>query len=82
MVNIRYVYIIKKLEKGNTIVRTSVGFAPLLMRYLRIRGYQIRDEDIEIFRARNVLFPDFRIKLYDFQERMIGDWLAAGSIVY
>ncbi|VVB59365.1 tRNA-splicing ligase RtcB [uncultured archaeon] len=80
VVNIIYVYIIKKLEKGNTIVRTSVGFAPLLMRFLRIKGYQVRDEDIEIFRARNVIFPDFRINLYDFQERMIGDWLSAGSI--
>ena len=80
MVNIRYVYIIKKLEKGVTIVRTSVGFAPLLLRFLRIKGYRIRDEDIEIFRARNIVFPDFKIKLYDFQERMIDDWMSAGSI--
>ena len=79
-VNIRYVYIIKKLEKGNTIVRTSVGFAPLLLRFLKIKGYKIRDEDIEIFKARNIVFPDFKIRLYDFQERMINDWLAAGSI--
>lgn len=80
MVNIRYVYIIKKLEKGNTILRTSVGFAPLLMRYLKIKGYQIRDEDIEAFKARTVVFPDFKINLYDFQERMVGDWLSTGGI--
>jgi len=80
MVNIRYVYIIKKLENGNTIVRTSVGFAPLLLRYLKIKGYQIRDEDIEVFRARHIVFPDLKIKLYDFQDRMVNDWLAAGSI--
>jgi superfamily II DNA or RNA helicase/intein/homing endonuclease len=80
MVNIRYVYIIKKLEKGITIVRTSVGFAPLLLRFLRIKGYQVREEDIEVFRARNIVFPDFKIQLYDFQERMINDWSAAGSI--
>ncbi len=80
MVNIRYIYIIKKLEKGNTIVRTSVGFAPILLRYLKIKGFQIREEDIEVFKARTIVFPDFKIKLYDFQERMINDWLAAGGI--
>lgn len=80
MVNIRYIYIIKKLQNGNTIVRTSVGFAPLLLRYLKIKGFRIRDEDIEVFKARNIVFPDFKIKLYDFQERMINDWKAAGSI--
>lgn len=80
MVNIRYVYIIKKLENGNTIVRTSVGFAPLLLRYLRIKGFQIRDEDIEVFKARNIVFPDLKIILYDFQDRMVNDWLSAGGI--
>ena len=80
MVNIRYVYIIKKLEKGITIVRTSVGFAPLLLRFLRIKGYQVRDEDIEVFKARNIVFPDLRIKLYDFQDRMVKDWMAAGGL--
>ncbi len=80
VINIRYVHIAKKLEKGNTIVRTSVGFAPLLMRYLKIKGYQIRDEDIEVFRARHIVFPELKIKLYDFQKRMVDDWLGAGSI--
>lgn len=80
MVNIRYVYIIKKLQSGNTIVRTSVGFAPLLLRYLRIKGYHVRDEDIEVFKARNIVFPDLKITLYDFQNRMVNDWLAAGGI--
>ncbi len=80
MVNIRYVYIIKKLQSGNTIVRTSVGFAPLLLRFLRIKGYQIRDEDIEIFKARSIVFPDLKIKLYDFQDRMVNDWLSVGAI--
>ncbi len=80
MVNIRYVYIIKKLQSGNTIVRTSVGFAPLLLRYLKIKGYQIREEDIEVFKARSIVFPDLKITLYDFQDRMVNDWLAAGGI--
>jgi superfamily II DNA or RNA helicase/intein/homing endonuclease len=80
MVNIRYVYIIKKLEKGNTIVRTSVGFAPILLRFLKLKGFQIREEDIEVFKARIVVFPDFRINLYDFQERMVNDWLSTGGI--
>lgn len=80
MVNIRYVYIIKKLQNGNTIVRTSVGFAPLLIRFLRMKGFHIRDEDIEVFKARHIVFPDFKIKLYDFQQRMVRDWLAAGGI--
>ena len=79
-INIRYVYIIKKLQSGNTIVRTSTGFAPLLLRYLKIKGFQIRDEDIEVFKARNVVFPDLKISLYDFQERMVNDWLAAGGL--
>ncbi len=80
MVNIRYVYIIKKLEKGNTIIRTSVGFAPLLLRFLRIKGYQVKDEALEIFKARSIIFPDLRIKLYDFQDRMVKDWIAAGGM--
>lgn len=80
MVNIRYVYIVKKLEKGNTVVRTTVGFAPILLRFLKIKGFQIRDEDIEVFKARTVVFPDFKIKLYDFQERMVHDWLSTGGI--
>lgn len=80
MVNIRYVYIIKKLEKGNTVVRTSVGFAPILLRFLKLKGFQIREEDIEVFKARIVIFPDFRINLYDFQERMVNDWLSTGGI--
>jgi hypothetical protein len=48
-VNIRYVFIVKKLEKGNTTVRTSVGFAPLLLIYLKKNGFQIEKENIEYF---------------------------------
>ena len=80
MINIRYIYIIKKLQNGNTIVRTSVGFAPLLLRYLRIKGYHIREQDIDVFKARNTVFPEMKITLYDFQERMVKDWLSAGGI--
>ncbi len=80
IVNIRYIFIVKKLQNGNTIVRTSVGFAPLLLRYLRIKGYNVRDEDIDVFKARHIIFPEFKINLYDFQIRMINDWKMAGSI--
>lgn len=79
-VTMRYVNIIKKLEKGNALLRTSVGFAPLLLRFLREKGFGIDDRDIEIFRARRVIFPDLKIRLYDFQDRMINNWLAAGGI--
>lgn len=79
-VTIRYVNIIKKLEKGNAILRTSVGFGPLLLRFLRLLRFHIRDQDIEAFRARNVIFPDLKINLYDFQDRMINDWWNVGGI--
>lgn len=79
-VTVRYVNIIKKLERGNAILRTSVGFGPLLLRLLRGMKFQIRDQDIEAFRARNVVFPDLKINLYDFQDRMINDWWNVGGI--
>lgn len=79
-VTVRYVNIIKKLERGNAILRTSVGFGPLLLRLLRGMKFQIRDQDIEAFRARNVVFPDLKVNLYDFQERIIQNWLNAGSV--
>ena len=79
-VSIRYVNVIKKLDKGNATFRTSVGFAPLLLRFLRSKWFKIREEDIEAFRARNVVFPDLKINLYDFQNRMIKEWFDAGSI--
>lgn len=79
-VNVRYVNIIKKLEKGNSVLRTSIGFGPLLLRYLRGKGYTIDDNDLEAFKSRLVVFPDLKVILYDFQERMIQDWLNAGGI--
>lgn len=79
-VTIRYVNIIKKLEKGNAIVRTSIGFGPLLLRFLRGKGFQIRDQDIEAYRSRLVVYPDLKINLYDFQERIIQNWLNVGSV--
>jgi len=79
-VTVRYVNVIKKLDKGNALIRTSVGFGPLLLRFLRSKGFQIREEDVEAFRARTVVFPDLKINLYDFQARMINDWLNAGGI--
>lgn len=78
-VTVRYINVIKKLEKGNAIVRTSLGFGPLLLRFLRGKGFQIREEDVEPFRARQVVFPDLKINLYDFQERMINNWLKVGG---
>jgi superfamily II DNA or RNA helicase/intein/homing endonuclease len=79
-VTIRYVNMIKKLEKGSALVRTSVGFGPLLLRFLRSRGVHIREEDVEAYRSRLVVFPDIKINLYDFQNRMVGDWLNVGGI--
>ena len=79
-VTVRYVNIIKKLERGYAILRTSVGFGPLLLRFLRSLRFQIRDQDIEAYRARNVVFPDLKINLYDFQDRMINDWWNVGGI--
>lgn len=79
-VTVRYVNIIKKLERGNAILRTSVGFGPLLLRLLRSMKFPIRDQDIEAYRARNVVFPDLKISLYDFQDRMINDWWNVGGI--
>jgi len=79
-VTIRYINIIKKLDKGNAIFRTSLGFAPLLLRFLRSKGFQIREEDVEPFRARNVVFPDLKISLYDFQNRIVDDWLRVGGV--
>ncbi len=79
-VTVRYVNIIKKLERGNAILRTSIGFGPLLLRFLRSLKFQIRDQDIEAYRARNVVFPDLKINLYDFQGRMINDWWNVGGI--
>lgn len=79
-VTVRYVNIIKKLERGNAILRTSVGFGPLLLRLLRVMKFQIREQDIEAYRSRLVVFPDLKINLYDFQERIIQNWLNAGSV--
>ncbi len=79
-VTVRYINLIKKLEKGNAIVRTTVGFGPLLIRYLRGKGFQLRDQDIEPYRSRLVVFPDLKINLYDFQQRMVQDWLNVGGI--
>ena len=79
-VNVRYVNIVKRLEKGNCILRTSVGFGPLLYRFLREKGYTIDDVDLEAFKARHVVFPDLKIILYDFQQRMVQDWINAGGI--
>lgn len=80
-VTVRYVNLIKKLERGNAIVRTSIGFGPLLLRFLRIKGYQVRDQDIDAtYRSRLVVYPDLKINLYDFQQRMISDWMNAGAI--
>lgn len=79
-VNVRYVNIVKRLEKGNCVLRTSVGFGPLLYRFLRIKGYTIDDADLEAFKARHVVFPDLKIILYDFQQRMVQDWIDAGGI--
>ncbi len=79
-VTVRYVNIIKKLERGNAILRTSIGFGPLLLRLLRSMKFPIRDQDIEAYRARNVVFPDLKINLYDFQDRMINDWWNVGGI--
>lgn len=80
-VTVRYVNLIKKLERGNAIVRTSIGFGPLLLRFLRIKGYQVRDQDIDAtYRSRLVVYPDLKINLYDFQERMVHDWLNVGGI--
>lgn len=79
-VTIRYVNVIKKLDKGNAIFRTSIGFGPLLLRLLGSKGFHINEEDIEPFRARNVVFPDLKIRLYDFQNRIVDDWLRVGGI--
>jgi len=79
-VTVRYINIIKKLDKGNALVRTSIGFGPLLLRFLRSKGFQIREEDVEAFRARTVVFPDLKISLYDFQNRIVDDWLRVGGI--
>lgn len=79
-VNVRYVNVVKKLEKGNVVLRTSIGFGPLLLRFLGIKGYKIDDSDLEVFKARQVVFPDLKIRLYDFQERMVQDWRNAGGI--
>lgn len=75
--NVRYVNIINKLEKGTAILRTSIGFAPLLIRFLRIKGFDASGEE---FRSREVTFPGMQLSLYDFQERMVADWLRAGAI--
>lgn len=75
--NVRYVNIINKLEKGTTTLRTSIGFAPLLIRFLRMKGFDASGEE---FRAREVTFPMMLLSLYDFQERMVADWLRAGGI--
>lgn len=75
--NVRYVNIVNKLEKGATTLRTSIGFAPLLIRFLRIKGFDASGEE---FRAREATFPVMQLSLYDFQERMVADWLRAGGI--
>lgn len=79
-VTVRYVYIVKKLEKGNVVLRTTVGFGPLLLRFIMIKGYSVNESDLDAFKARTVIFPELKIKLYDFQERMVNDWINSGGI--
>lgn len=37
---IRYVDVVKAMRNGNAIIRTAIGFAPLLLRYLREKDIQ------------------------------------------
>lgn len=44
---IRYVDVVKAMRNGKTIIRTTIGFAPLLLQYLREKDvqYLIIDND-------------------------------------
>lgn len=45
---IRYVDVVKAMRNGKSIVRTTIGFAPLLLRYLREKDIQhLIIDDIE-----------------------------------
>ena len=75
--NVRYVNVIRSLKNKNYVVRTSIGFGPLLLRYLRSKGFIV---DSSVFNSSSIFLPKFRLTLYDFQCKMVNDWLNAGGI--
>ena len=71
MTTVRYVTI-----AGNGVIRTSFGFAPLLIRHLAEIGYIVRQN---IFDYHPISVPVMRLQLYDFQNRLVEDWIGHGG---
>lgn len=58
------------------IVKSSVGFAPVLIRYLQGLGYLINGK--ENFRSREIRLGNMRYGLYDHQKKAVDNWLNSG----
>ncbi len=68
-----FIYINRPNEK---VIWSTVGFAPILIRYLQSLGWMINGK--ENFRAKNINIGNMKYKLYKHQQDAINSWMSNG----
>lgn len=65
-------------RNNNKILYSSIGFAPILIRFLQGLGYLINGK--EMFRSKEIHLGNMLYKLYDFQEDAMNSWIDSGCL--
>lgn len=74
---IRKYFVFPFSNKDNEkIVKSSVGFAPILIRHLQSIGWMVNGK--ELFRAREIRLGNMLYRLYDYQEQAVSEWQRSG----
>lgn len=68
-----FIYVNHPNEK---IVWSSVGFSPILIRYLQTLGWLVNGK--EHFRSKGIKLGNMLYKLYDYQDQSVKEWINSG----
>lgn len=72
----KYFSFVHTNRENEKILWCTIGFAPILIRYLQALGYLINGK--ELFRSKEIMITDTLFQPYDFQSQAIESWIKNG----